>query len=42
MERFGMDANEMLIDDTLSRQLTAQIDYFRIWDPQVMTILLES
>ena len=42
MERFGMDANEMLIDDTLSRQLTVKYGYFRILDPWVMMILSES
>ena len=33
MERFGMDANEMLVVVTLSRQLTVQIDYLWILDP---------
>ena len=42
MERFGMDADEMLVVVTLSRQLTVQIGYFRILDPRVMTILSES
>ena len=36
MERFGMDADEMLVVVTLNRQLTVQIDYFQISSPQVM------
>ena len=42
MERFGMDADEMLVVVTLSRQLTVQIDYLEISSPQVMAILSES
>ena len=40
MERFGMDADEMLVVVTLSRQLTAQIDYLWILDPWVLGIMM--